>query len=208
MDFLEKVDGVDKYKLYTGSFEEAIHTIKSDGRAPMTIGQIARKRVDVHSDRDNNSGEVWWWHELPFSVYNGVAYFDNKIKVIDGDTLIMATLEGERNKYTLKISEELYNALEGKEFKKSESYNRSDNSFLKAMFGDVFDEYKEVAEYKYAFSRGDSCVLPTFNDGLEFWRPRIPEVRGLAISSLRGVSIVYPVYLYTKGNFIGEILDE
>ena len=209
MDFLEKVDGVDKYKSYSGSFEEAINAIKSDRRTPMTIGQIARKRLEVYSDGDNKRNNVWWWNKSYFGVYNGVAYFEDKIKVVDGDTLLMAILEGEQDEYTTetKISEEVYHSLEGKEFKKSEAYDRRDNSFLKALFGDVFDEYKKVAEDIYVGYRGDRCVLPTFEDFLEFQRSILPMVRGLAISGLTDISIVYTTYP-PKGYFIGELLNE
>ena len=204
MDFLEKVNGIDKYKLYTGPLEDAIHAIRADGRTPMTIEQIARKRLEVYSSGDANHDKVWWWNESHFGVYNGVAYFEDKIKVIDGDTLLMAALEGRKNEYSLMISEELYHSLEGEEFKKSKSYDRRDNSFLKALFGDVFDEYKKVAEDRYIGFRGDRCVLPTFNDCLKFWKPKIPEVRGLTISGLVDVSTIYTTSP-PGGNFIGEI---
>lgn len=105
------------YQEFYGKNVEQMPKLIADGRVPMNVSQLMQKRLDVRSsDAEVKSSYI----DNYFDTGDAVAYHpDGRVKIVlDSQTLRDMTPESHRNGGALVLTEDVYNALQGEEFKK------------------------------------------------------------------------------------------
>jgi len=96
---------------------EQMPKLIAEGRVPMNVAQLMQRRLDVR----NGPVEVKTnWIDNYFDTGDAVVYHpDGRIKIVfDSQTLREMTPESQRNNGALVLTEDIYNVLQGEEFKK------------------------------------------------------------------------------------------
>jgi hypothetical protein len=104
------------YQEFYGRNTEQMPKLIADGRVPMSVAQLMKRRLEVrNSDADVKSAYM----DNYFDTGDAVVYHpDGRAKIVlDSQTLRDMTSDTPRNG-ALVIGEDVYNALEGEEFKK------------------------------------------------------------------------------------------
>jgi hypothetical protein len=105
------------YQEFYGRNVEQMPKLIADGRVPMSVSGLMQRRLDVrNSDAKVKSAYV----DNYFDTGDGVAYHpDGRVKIVlDSQTLREMTPDTQRVGGALLLTEDVYNALEGEEFKK------------------------------------------------------------------------------------------
>ena len=105
------------YAEFYGKNVEQMPKLIADGRVPMNVAQLMQKRLDIrNSDKDVKSAYM----DNYFDTGDAVLYNpDGRVKIVlDSQTLRDMTPESPREGGALILGENVYNALQGEEFKK------------------------------------------------------------------------------------------
>jgi len=107
----------DVYKEFRGKNVEQMPLLIAVGRVPMNVAQLMQRRLEV---RNAEADLKRAWMDNHFSTGDGVAYHpDGRVKIVlDSQTLRDMTPNTPRDNGALIFGEDVYNALEGEEFKK------------------------------------------------------------------------------------------
>src|SRR3990167_500605 len=105
------------YQEFYGRNVEQMPKLIADGRVPMNTAQLMQRRLDV---RNSDTKVKSAYMDNYFDTGDGVAYHpDGRVKVVlDSQTLREMTPDTQRVGGALLLTEDVYNALEGEEFKK------------------------------------------------------------------------------------------
>ncbi|MEK6914495.1 MAG: hypothetical protein AABW83_02485 [Nanoarchaeota archaeon] len=105
------------YQEFCGRNVEQMPKLIADGRVPMNVSQLMQRRLDV---RDSDAKVKSSYMDNYFDTGDAVLYhLDGRVKIVlDSQTLRDMTLETQRVGGALLIGEDVYNSLEGEEFKK------------------------------------------------------------------------------------------
>jgi hypothetical protein len=186
------------YQEFYGRNVEQMPMLVADGRVPMSVSGLMQRRLDVRNS-DNKVKSAWM--DNYFDTGDGVAYHpDGRVKIVlDSQTLREMTIYTQRVGGALLLTEDVYNALEGEEFKKSklgkvnEWMSREDvkahpvwrvlardQALLNDCADYIFAESKERFGYDTAMG-----IYPGSCGGDE------PEMRALCVSGLEFRSSAY-----------------
>lgn len=96
---------------------EQMPKLRADGRMPANVSQLMQRRLDLRND---DTGVKDFYMDNYFDIGDGVVYHpDGRVKIVlDSQHLRDMTPETPRNDGALVLGEDVYNALEGEEFKK------------------------------------------------------------------------------------------
>ncbi len=105
------------YQEFYGRNTEQMPKMIADGRVPMNVAQLMQKRLDV---RNSDEKIKSFYMDNYFDTGDAVVYHpDGRVKmVLDSQTLRDMTPESPRDSGALILGEDVYNALQGEEFKK------------------------------------------------------------------------------------------
>ena len=105
------------YREFYGRSVEQMPKLIADGRVPMNVAQLMQRRLDV---RNSDADVKTFYMDNCFDTGDAVAYHpDGRIKIIlDSQTLREMTPDTQRVDGALLLTEDVYNALQGEEFKK------------------------------------------------------------------------------------------
>jgi len=121
---------VNRFKLYEGMNTEQMPKLIAEGRIPMNVSQIMRRRLELRNDK---TGINDFYINKYFDTGDGVCYHpDGRIKIVlDSQHLRDMTQDTPRSSGALILSEDVYKALEGEEFNKGK-FGNAGNWFSKA----------------------------------------------------------------------------
>lgn len=105
------------YREFYGRNVEQMPKLIADGRVPMSVAGLMQRRLDVrNSDADVKSSYM----DNYFDTGDAVLYHpDGRVKIVlDSQTLRDMTPESQRSGGALVLTEDVYNSLQGEEFKK------------------------------------------------------------------------------------------
>ncbi|MGC9309198.1 MAG: hypothetical protein ACP5D2_00700 [Candidatus Nanoarchaeia archaeon] len=118
---LPQEKGRDRFQWYEGrnidQMPKLMPKLIADGRVPMNTAQLMQRRLDMrNSDEEVKSA----WMGNYFDTGDAVVYHPNgRAKIVfDSEDLRNMTPSSPRNGGALVVGEDVYNALEGEEFKK------------------------------------------------------------------------------------------
>ena len=105
------------YQEFYGRNIEQMPKLIADGRVPMNAAQLMQRRLDVRNSDDKIKSS---YMDNYFDTGDAVVYNpDGRVKIVlDSQNLRDMTPKSPRNAGALILGEEVYNALEGEEFKK------------------------------------------------------------------------------------------
>ena len=108
---------VEWFKEFYGRNVEQMPKIVAEGRVPLSVSGLMQRRLGVRNASDKVKVS---WMDNYFNTGDAVVYHpDGRVKVVlDSQYLREMTLETERNSGALVLTDEQYNAMDGKEFKK------------------------------------------------------------------------------------------
>ena len=104
------------YQEFYGRNVEQMPRLIADGRVPMNVSQLMQRQLDVrNSEADVKSSYL----DNYFDTGDAVFYHpDGRVKIVlDSQTLREITPESPRNSGALVLTEDVYNSLQGEEFK-------------------------------------------------------------------------------------------
>jgi hypothetical protein len=180
------------YQEFYGRNVKQMPKLIADGRVPMNVSQLMQRRLDV---RNSDKAVKGSYIDNYFDTGDAVVYHrDGRVKIVlDSQTLRDMTPESQRVGGALIIGEDVYNTLEGEEFKKgklgkvNEQMSREDvkshpvwkvlaryQGLLNDYADYIFAEGKERFDYDtamgvYPDSAGDNPKLRAWCvDGLEY----------------------------------------
>jgi len=113
------------YREFYGRNVEQMPKLIADGRVPMSVAGLMQRRLDVrNSDADVKSSYM----DNYFDTGDAVAYHpDGRVKIVlDSQTLRDMTPESQRNSGALVLTNDVYDSLQGEEFKKGKLGNVND----------------------------------------------------------------------------------
>jgi hypothetical protein len=105
------------YKEFCGRNTKQMPKLIAEKRVPMNVAQLMQERLDVrNSDAEIKSSYM----DFYFDAGDGIAYHpDGRVKIVlDSQTLRDMNPDTPRVRGALLLTEDVYNALEGEEFKK------------------------------------------------------------------------------------------
>ena len=105
------------YKEFYGRNVKQMPKLITEGRVPMNVSQLMQRRLDVRNGPEDVKTA---WMDNYFDTGDAVAYHpDGRVKIIlDSQTLREMTPKTQRVGGALLLTEDVYNVLEGEEFKK------------------------------------------------------------------------------------------
>ena len=139
------------YKIFEGRYYDAMPALREEGRIPMTLRQIAEKRLEVLISGDEDLIHIWW--DTYFNTVDAIAYNKDEIKVIPNSQMLMnINPDAELKNGALVLTEEQYNNLEGKTFQRSElaveepltKKQAKEHPVWQELLGDVLNEYVDA----------------------------------------------------------------
>ncbi len=107
------------YQEFYGQNVKQMPKLIADGRVPMSVAGLMQRRLDVrNSDADVKTSYM----DNYFDTGDAVAYHpDGRVKIVlDSQTLREITPESPRSNGALVLASEVYDTLQGEEFKKGE----------------------------------------------------------------------------------------
>ena len=105
------------YQEFYGQNVEQMPKLIADGRVPMNVAQLMQRRLDVRNSDKTVKGS---YINNYFDTGDAVVYHpDGRVKIVlDSQTLRDMTPESPRSNGALILSSEVYDSLQGEEFKK------------------------------------------------------------------------------------------
>ena len=106
----------EEYREFYGRNIEQMSKLIADGRVPMNVAQLMQRRLDVR----NFDKAVKNYIDNHFDTGDAVVYHpDGRVKIVlDSQTLREITPESPRVSGTLVLTSDVYDSLQGEEFKK------------------------------------------------------------------------------------------
>ncbi|MEK6898591.1 MAG: hypothetical protein AABW79_00660 [Nanoarchaeota archaeon] len=105
------------YQEFYGQNVKQMPKLIADGRVPMNVSQLMQRRLDV---RNSDKAVKTSYMDNYFDTGDAVVYHpDGRVKIVlDSQTLRDMTPESPRSNGALTLTDDVYNALQGEEFKK------------------------------------------------------------------------------------------
>lgn len=200
------------YREFYGRNTEQMPKLIADGRVPMNVAQLMQRRLDVrNSNSDIKSSYLNNW----FDTGDAVVYHpDGRVKIVlDSEDLRNITPDSKLRSGALILTEDIYNNLQGEEFKKgklgkiNEWLSREAVKFhpvWKVLARDqgLLNDYADLifAEGNHDKAMG---IFPSSAQG------RTPELRAWYVDRLEYMSLASGgVGLdYDDGRFVGIVPD-
>ena len=187
-----------RYEVFSGSNVKQMPKLIADGRIPASVSQIMQRRSNLRNDE---TGVKTFYMDNSFDTGDAVVYHpDGRFKVVlDSQHLREMTPDTPRNGGALIIGEDVYNSLQGEEFRKGK-LGKTDNwlnakdakahPVLKVLARDqaFLDKYVDYifAEGKQRFGYDTAMgVFPSSAQG------NTPEMRAWYVDRLEYGSCVY-----------------
>ena len=198
------------YRIFCGRYIDVRLALRKTKRIPMTLRQIAEKRLEVLSSGDEALIHYWW--DNRYCTSDGVAYFGDEIKVLKNSQLLMGIIPGaELKNGALILTEEQYNNLEGKTFQRSEliiderltKKQAKEHPVWQELLGDVLDEYVDAVFEQYE-KNGESNKLM----GVYVYNTYIPALCTWSIGMLETESDLPGSYDLNGGALLIGILSK
>ena len=206
------------YQEFYGRNVEQMPKLIADGRVPMNTAQLMQRRLDViNSDAKVKSSYM----DNYFDTGDAVVYHpDGRVKIVlDSETLREMTPDTRRVGGALLLTEDVYNALEGEEFKKgklgkvNDWMSREDvkaHPVWKVLARDqaLLNDYTDFifGEYQPRFAKDSDLddlklmgIYPGFANGTA------PEMRAWYVRGLedRSVAVGWGYLDGDRGRFLG-----
>lgn len=105
------------FKEFYGRNAEQMPKLIAEGRVPMSVASLMRRRLDVRNSSDDVKSS---WMDNYFNTGDAVVYHsDGRVKIVlDSQYLREMTPQTQRNGGALVLTPEQYDAMDGEEFKK------------------------------------------------------------------------------------------
>lgn len=200
------------YKEFWGNYIATMHALKEEGRVPLTVRHIAEKRLEAVASGDEQV--MYDWLENWFSTASAIASFNDEIKVIPNCDFLVNINSDEKirdcsitlanrcikSKYGLReeqygylenkvtLTEELYNSLNGKVFKRSDlklNETMKKNSVKahpvwKELLGDILEPYVnmifKITDEKHGFDLTMGVYVPESGEPPELFPFKIDAI--------------------------------
>src|SRR3989344_9322924 len=109
----------------TAQIVQQMPKLIADGRVPMNVSQLMQRRLDVRSSDPEIKNS---YMDNYFDTGDAVVYRpDGRVKIVlDSQTLRDMTPESQRNSGALVLTNDVYDSLQGEEFKKGKLGNVTD----------------------------------------------------------------------------------
>ena len=197
---------VKRFEVYKGKNTEQMPKLIADGRVPANVSQLMQRRLDLRNDK---TGVKNFYRGNYFATGDGVVYHpDGRVKIVlDSQHLRDMTSESPRNGGALILSEDVYKALEGEEFKKGklgktgESMSKAD---VKAhpLWKVLARDQKLLNDYAdYIFTEGKQMF--GYDTEMEIFlvsaNGETPEIRAWYFYGLENRSLAYGL-----GNIVND----
>ena len=110
------------YQEFYGQNVKQMPKLIADGRVPMNVSQLMQRRLDV---RNSDKAVKGSYMDNYFDTGDAVVYHpDGRVKIVlDSQTLRDMTPESQRNSGALVLTNDVYDSLQGEEFKKGKLGN-------------------------------------------------------------------------------------
>jgi len=183
------------YREFYGRNIEQMPKLIADGRVPMSVAGLMQRRLNV---RNSDANVKTYYMDNYFDTGDAVAYHpDGRVKlVLDSKTLREMTPYTQRVGGALLLTEDVYNALQGEEFKKGKLGKTGEwltreqvkaHPVWKVLARDqsLLNDYVDYifAEGKQRFN--DDTAMGVFTDSVE----NGPKLRAWCVDGLRGRSL-------------------
>src|SRR3989344_6285000 len=130
---LDDISGL-VYQTFQGRYVDAMPALTAEGRIPMSISELMKRRLQVLQSENKKLVSAWWGNY--FDSPDGVAYKGDEVKVVlNAQMLLDITPGAELNDGALVLTEKQYDGLPGKTFsrKQLEKYRRKIESEAGSM---------------------------------------------------------------------------
>jgi len=131
---LDDIALVPVYQTFQGRYVDAMPALTAEGRIPMSISELMKRRLQVLQSENEELVSAWWVNY--FDSPDGVAYKGDEVKVVlNAQMLLDITPGAELNDGALVLTEKQYDGLPGKTFsrKQLEKYRRKIESEAGSM---------------------------------------------------------------------------
>ncbi|HDQ59886.1 MAG TPA: hypothetical protein ENN30_01700, partial [Candidatus Woesearchaeota archaeon] len=149
-------------KVFVGDYISAMQELRSEGYSPMTVQDVAKKRLEVLASGNKKKTSQFW--DISQNTTSAVAYFKDEIKIIPNcEILTNIDYDAEILNGALVLTEDQYKQLPGKTFKHSElmtntQMTRIDRAkahpVLQELLGDDLEPYVDAVFDKVKKSYG------------------------------------------------------
>ncbi len=201
------------YQEFYGRNVEQMPKLIADGRVPMNVSQLMQRRLDIRNSDDKVKSS---YMDNYFDTGDAIVYHpDGRVKIVlDSEDLRNMAPDTSRNSGDLIIGEDVYNALEGEEFKKGKLGKTGDWMSKKdvkshpvwkvlardqALLDDYTDYIFAEGKERFGYDTGGMGVFVSSASG------DTPEMRAWFVGGLEYSSGAFGWYGfdYDRGRFVG-----
>ena len=127
----------EKYKVFEGNWIHVMQEMKKDNRIPMTIKQIAERRLNSKQQD---------WKDNSFESCDAVIYGEKgNFKIVKNSELLKNVTKEQIEDFQYKITKEQYEEIEGKEFGVKDKKLNED--IFKLLLEDLYEPYIKMLGY-------------------------------------------------------------
>ncbi len=116
---LDDIALVPVYQTFQGRYVDAMPALTAEGRIPMSISELMKRRLQVLQSENEELVSAWWVNY--FDSPDGVAYKGDEVKVVlNAQPLLDITPEAKLSQGALVLTEAQYSKLKGPTFSRKE----------------------------------------------------------------------------------------
>ena len=112
------------YKLFKGRYVDAMPLLRAEGRMPMSISALMKRRIEVLDSKDKDLIDAWWgdgYSMGPYDSSTGIATFNDEIKIVpNAEPLLNINRDSQLYRGALFMAKETYADLKGPIFSRKE----------------------------------------------------------------------------------------
>jgi hypothetical protein len=104
------------YKPFEGAYVETMPALRAEGRIPMSLAGLMKRRLQVLKSGNQELIDNWWENDIYSST--GLAYYKNKIKIVENPKFLLGIRKNARLFYggKMAIAPKQFHNLEGQAF--------------------------------------------------------------------------------------------
>jgi len=115
---------IHSYELFKGRYVDTMPVLRAEGRMPMSISALMKRRLEVLGSKDKELIEAWWGDGHAMGAYDsstGIAMFNDEIKVVpNAEPLLNVNRDSQLYRGALFMTEKKYDAMKGPIFSRKE----------------------------------------------------------------------------------------
>ena len=200
------------YERFEGMYIDAMPALREAERIPMTTEALAKRRLEVLASGSEELIRAWWNNY--YDTSDGVAYLGDEIKILKNSQLLIdITPEAELKDGALVLTEDQYNTLEGKTFKRSKLGVTNDwltkeqakkHPVWQELLGDVLEPYVDAVfeQYEKQYGKRNELMGVFLADAQD-----VPTLRSWFVGRLNGRSDLIGCNLDHDARLVG-VLDK